>query len=293
MDDILRHRQIEVTGSSLHIVEAGDPANPPIVFVHGFPTSWSSYRRMLELAAPSAYAIAVDLPGIGGSTGDPTDGTKKAMAQKLHDLFDVLGLRDVTLVGGDIGGMVVYAYLRHLPGLARAVILHVVVPGVFPWEIGTRDPSMWHFHFNAKPGLPEILVRDRERAFFDHWYDELSGDGTRITEQSRETHVRAYRDGSGGMATAFSWYRAMARDVADNAAATSEIDTPLLYLHGEKPAGHVLDPHIKGFEAAGITNVTAAWVPDSGHLAQEENPEGYWALVAEFAGVPNGLTPVA
>jgi pimeloyl-ACP methyl ester carboxylesterase len=285
MNETLRHHQVQVGDSSVHVVEAGTPGAPPVVFVHGFPTSWVTYRRMLELAAPTAHAFALDLPGIGGSVDDPTDGSKKAIAGKLHDLFDVLGLKDVTLVGGDVGGMVVYAYLRHIPGLARAVILHIVVPGVFPWELATRDPSMWHFHFNAMPTLPEALVIGRERLFFDHWYDNLSGDGSRITEQSRQEHVRAYQT-EGAREAAFSWYRTMARDVAENQAATSDIDTPLLYLHGEKPAGHSLEPHVKGFLEAGIRNVTAAWVPDSGHLAHEENPEAYWSLVADFAGIP-------
>ncbi|WP_326560815.1 alpha/beta fold hydrolase [Micromonospora sp. NBC_01796] len=285
MDDNLRHRQVQVGDSSLHVVEAGTPGAPPVVFVHGFPTSWVTYRRVLELAAPSAHAIAVDLPGVGGSLGDPTDGTKKAIAGKLYGLFEALGLRDVTLVGSDVGGMAAFAYLRHFPGLARAVILHVVIPGVFPWEFGTRDPSMWHFHFNAMPGLPEALVAGRERQFFDHWYDNLSGDGSRISEQSRQEYVRAYQT-EGARRTAFSWYRAMPRDVAENQAATTDVTTPLLYLHGAKPAGHSLDPHVKGFLEAGIRNVSAAWVPDAGHLAHEQNPEAYWSLVADFAGIP-------
>lgn len=269
----------------MHVVEAGTPGAPAVVFLHGFPTSWASYRRMLELAAPSAHAFALDLPGIGGSVGDPTDGTKKAIARKLHDLFEILGLRDVTLVGSDIGGMATYAYLRNIPGLARAVILHVVVPGVFPWEIGTRDPSMWHFHFSALPTLPAALVAGRERAFFDHFYDNMAGDASRLTEQSRCEHVRAYQV-EGALDTAFSWYRRMAQDAEQNRAATGDLDTPLLYLHGEKPAGHTLDPHLKGFLDAGLRNVTAAWVPDSGHYAAEENPEAYWSLVADFAGIP-------
>jgi pimeloyl-ACP methyl ester carboxylesterase len=285
MNGTLRHRQVQVGNSSMHVVEAGSPNSPPVVFLHGFPTSWATYGPMLELAAPSAYAIAVDLPGMGGSVGDPTDGSKKAIAEKLRDLFEVLGISDVTLVGGDVGGMVTYAYLRHLPGLARAVILHVIVPGVEPWEMGISQPAMWHFHFNAMPGLPEILVSDRERAFFDHWYNELSGDPSRITEQSRQTHVEAYRTGS-GLRTAFEWYRTMARDTEENRAATGEISTPLLYLHGDKPAGHSLEPHVAGFAAAGIRTVTSAFVPDSGHIAQEENPAAYWSLVADFAGIP-------
>ncbi len=284
MNDVLRHRKVAVDGSSLHVVEAGEPGAPPVVFVHGFPTSSASYEPMLELAAPHAHAIALDLPGIGGSTGDPTDGTKLAIARKLKGLFEAMDLRDVTLVGGDIGGMVVYAYLRHLTGIARAAILHVIVPGVDPYDMGARDPSMWHFHFNAKPDLPETLVAGRERAFFDHWYDELSGYPERVTEESRQSYVAAYTK-ENGLRTAFSWYRALATDIEQNRAATGEVTTPLLYLHGDTPAGHPLDPHVAGFVAAGIRNVTAEVVPDSGHLAQNENPAAYWALVARFAGI--------
>jgi pimeloyl-ACP methyl ester carboxylesterase len=284
MNDILRHRQVDVGDSSLHVVEAGEPGAPPVVFVHGFPTSSASYERMLELAAPHAHALAVDLPGIGDSTGDPTDGTKLAIARKLQGLFAALDLRDVTLVGGDIGGMVVYAYLRHLTGIARAAILHVIVPGVDPYDIGSRDPSMWHFHFNAKPHLPETLVTGRERPFFDHWYDELSGYPERITDADRRTYVSAYTKGN-GLRTAFSWYRALGADTAANQDAAGEVTTPLLYLHGDVPAGHPLDPHVAGFLAAGIRNVTAAAVPNSGHLAQVENPGAYWSLVADFAGI--------
>ncbi len=284
MNDAVRHRQVQVGGSALHILEAGSPDAPPVVFVHGFPTSSESYRRILELAASSAHAIAVDLPGIGGSTGDPTDGTKKAMARKLRGLFDALGLREVTLVGGDVGGMVVYAYLRHLPGLARAVILHVVVPGVAPWEDAVRDPAMWHFHFNAEPDLPERLVTGRERPFFDHWYDELSGYPERITDAARREYVAAYQQ-PGALRSAFAWYQALTTDRAENQAAEGEIDTPLLYLHGDVPAGHSLSPHVDGFRAAGIRDVSGAFVPNCGHAAQEENPQAYWALVADFAGL--------
>jgi pimeloyl-ACP methyl ester carboxylesterase len=290
MDTSVRHRQVEVGGSSLHLLEAGTPGAPPVVFVHGFPSTAASYHRMVALAAPHAHAIAVDLPGIGRSTGDPTDGSKKAIATKLRDLFDVLGLTGVTLVGGDVGGMVVYAYLRHLPGLARAVILHVVAPGVDPWDVAAHDPEMWHFHFNATELAPE-LVRGRERPFLDHWYDDLSGFPDRITESARQEHTSAYR-APGALDAALSWYRTFDQDCAENRAATGEVSTPLLYLHGDTPAGHSLRAHVNGFRAAGLTDVRAAFVRDSGHLAQEENPVAFWNRVANFAGLDQPVVHV-
>ena len=67
----------------------------------------------------------------------------------------------MTLVGHDIGGMVVYAYLRAYQDLARAVIMDVPVPGVAPWEEFVREPYLWHFALHSIADLPERLVQGR------------------------------------------------------------------------------------------------------------------------------------
>jgi pimeloyl-ACP methyl ester carboxylesterase len=38
--DGLRHPQVTVGGSSLHVVEIGDPEAAPFLFLHGWPESW-------------------------------------------------------------------------------------------------------------------------------------------------------------------------------------------------------------------------------------------------------------
>jgi pimeloyl-ACP methyl ester carboxylesterase len=48
----------------------------------------------------------------------------------------------VTLVGHDIGGMIVYAYLHAYPDtIEQAVIMNVVIPAVDPWSEVIRNPS--------------------------------------------------------------------------------------------------------------------------------------------------------
>jgi pimeloyl-ACP methyl ester carboxylesterase len=108
-EPMFRYSEVTVAGSSLHVVEMGDPEAAPFLFVHGWPESWHSWRQVMALASSQVRAIAIDLPGIGGSTGDPTDGSKRQLAAAVHGLVETMGLRDVTLVGQDVGGMVTYA----------------------------------------------------------------------------------------------------------------------------------------------------------------------------------------
>ena len=144
----LRHNQVETGDSSIHVVEAGDPAAPAVVFLHGWPESWLSWRAVMALAAPHVHAVALDMPGIGGSTGEATDGSKHEIAGVVHGVALAMGLQDVTLVGQDAGGMVAYAYARaHDP--ARVVIADVVVPGLGPWDEVLANPYLWHFAFHG------------------------------------------------------------------------------------------------------------------------------------------------
>src|ERR1700691_4480710 len=105
-----RHSQVMVAGSSLHVVELGDPEADPFLFLHGWPESWHSWRQVMAVASQQVRAIAIDLPGIGESTGDPTDGHQRQLAAVVHGLVETMELRNLTLVGQDVGGMVTYAY---------------------------------------------------------------------------------------------------------------------------------------------------------------------------------------
>ncbi len=277
-----RHRTVAVGGSSIHVAEAGDPAAPPFLFLHGWPESWQSWRPVMTLASRHVRAIAIDLPGIGQSSGDPTDGSKRQLAETVHELAVRLGLEQLTLVGQDVGGMIVYPYLRSFGGLARAVIMDVVIPGIPPWEEVVRNPYIWHFAFHSVPRLPELLVQGHQREYFDFFDDVLSADPAAITP-ARDRYARAYASDA-ALAAGFSWYRAFARDAADNGHATGEVTTPLLYLRGEKESGQIAD-YVDGLRVARLTSLSHGLVPGAGHFTQEEAPDATWQLISAFAGL--------
>lgn len=88
--------------------------------------------------------------------------------------------------------MVAYAYLRRYTDVTRVAILETVIPGVDPWREVIRNPYIWHFAFDAIPGLPKILVQGHQRRYFDYFFDALSADRSRITPQARATYAEAY-----------------------------------------------------------------------------------------------------
>jgi pimeloyl-ACP methyl ester carboxylesterase len=284
-DTRFRHSQVAVVGSSLHVVELGDPEAVPFLFLHGWPESWRSWSQVMRLASRQVRSIAVDLPGIGESTGNPTDGSKRQLAGAVHALVENMGLRDVTLVGQDVGGMVTYSYLREFSDLKQAVIMDVVIPGVDPWEQVLHNPYLWHFAFHSIPKLPERLVQGRQAQYFSYFYDAISAEPTKITAEARVAYAQAYAT-EDALTAGFNWYRTFPQDAGRNQETINkgQLATPLLYLRGEREGSQISD-YLDGFHSVGLAHVDHGLVPKAGHFTQEEAPERVWRLIAEFAGI--------
>jgi pimeloyl-ACP methyl ester carboxylesterase len=57
--------------------------------------------------------IAIDLPGFGASEGDHHDMSPKALCDHLAAIFEEFDLRDIHLVGPDVGMGAAPAYTIH------------------------------------------------------------------------------------------------------------------------------------------------------------------------------------
>ncbi|WP_158847409.1 alpha/beta fold hydrolase [Algibacter sp. L1A34] len=61
------YKSIEVNGINIAYREAGNPENPSIVLLHGFPASSHQYRKVLNQLSNEYHLIAPDYPGFGNS----------------------------------------------------------------------------------------------------------------------------------------------------------------------------------------------------------------------------------
>jgi pimeloyl-ACP methyl ester carboxylesterase len=63
----MKRRDIEANGLSLHVVEEGE--GPAVLFCHGFPAIWSSWKAQMTAAAGAGFtAIPLDMRGYGQSS---------------------------------------------------------------------------------------------------------------------------------------------------------------------------------------------------------------------------------
>jgi pimeloyl-ACP methyl ester carboxylesterase len=89
---------VETNGISMHVAEAGSDKNdkPAILFVHGFPELWYSWRHQMgHLAARGYRCVAPDLRGYGGTTAPPEVSDYSA----FHIVGDLVGLLDALGLG--------------------------------------------------------------------------------------------------------------------------------------------------------------------------------------------------
>jgi len=76
----------KVQGIDIFFREAGDPANPAIVLLHGYPSSSHQYRNLIRHLSDTYYLIAPDYPGFGNS-GHPD---RKDFAYTFDNLAKVV-----------------------------------------------------------------------------------------------------------------------------------------------------------------------------------------------------------
>jgi pimeloyl-ACP methyl ester carboxylesterase len=210
---------LRAQGISLGATTAGDPGNPGLLLLHGWPHSRTLYDGVLEALSAAFFVVALDLPEIGDSRGAPASGEKTALADIALTAAEGVGARDIVVAGLDVGGMIAFAAARdHGARLSGAIVMNTVIPGIEPWSKIIGDPRIWHFAFHALPDLPEILVRGHERVYFDVFTDFLSDDPKRISDELRSQFVRAYARPE-AVKAGFDWYLTMPKDAAHNAIA--------------------------------------------------------------------------
>jgi 3-oxoadipate enol-lactonase len=119
-----RHRgqlqRLAVHGVTLAVEVRGD--GPAALFIHGYPfdhTIWTHQVAALE----GWCRIAPDLRGMGQSDAPDLGYSMETYAADLAALLDLLGARDVVLVGLSMGGYVAFEFLRRWRERVRALVL--------------------------------------------------------------------------------------------------------------------------------------------------------------------------
>ena len=120
----MRFKTADVAGLRIFYREAGDPANPTIILLHGFPSSTYSFHDLIPRLAARFHVIAPDYPGMGYSEAPPPtvlrptfDDMTAAMEAFIAQCAPgpvILYMHDI---GGPIGMRIATAHPERIAGL--------------------------------------------------------------------------------------------------------------------------------------------------------------------------------
>ena len=266
----LSHHYADLGDVQLHYVTAG--AGFPVVLLHGWPQSWYAWRHVLTTLATKYRVIAPDLRGLGDSSR-PLDGyDKKTIAHDIWRLLhDHLGLKQFMLVGHDWGGPTAYALsAAHPEAVRKLAVLDVTIPGDGSTNF-SQGGRRWHHAFHQTADLPEALISGREDIYFSWFYRNWGHHPNVLSAGDIAEYLRVYSQ-PGALRAGFSYYRNLARDIADNEAIakTFKLPMPVLALGGNNAWGRGTEV-LQSLQRLG-SNVRGGVIDHCGHWMAEEQP---------------------
>ncbi len=121
----IAYRSKVIAGMKIAYREAGNPNNPAIVLLHGFPTSSHMYRKVLDGLADAYYLIAPDYPGFGESDfPDPSTFTYSFdnLARVTDAFIESFGLDKFSIMMQDYGAPIGFRIATAHPEKIKAII---------------------------------------------------------------------------------------------------------------------------------------------------------------------------
>ncbi|MGH3803827.1 MAG: alpha/beta fold hydrolase, partial [Pseudonocardiaceae bacterium] len=143
------NRFVSANGNRFHVAECG--TGPLVLFLHGFPDCWWTWRNQLPHFAAAGYrAVAMDLRGYGASDKPPRGYDAYTLAADITGVIRALGERNALLVGHDWGGFLGWSAAAFHPRLVRGLA-----------TVGAAHPLL----------LRRAILRNRrQRSAFSHMF---------------------------------------------------------------------------------------------------------------------------
>ena len=122
----ISYKTVEIEGLDIFYREAGNPDNPTIVLLHGFPTSSHMFRELIPQLADQYHLIAPDYPGYGQSSMPAVNEfeyTFDNFANVVDQLIDKIGLKSYSLYLMDYGAPIGFRIAAKHPERIESLII--------------------------------------------------------------------------------------------------------------------------------------------------------------------------
>ncbi|AEH37893.1 alpha/beta fold hydrolase [Halopiger xanaduensis] len=276
-----------VNGVDLHVVAAGDPNDPLVVLLHGFPEFWYGWHEQIGPLVDAGYRVLV--PDQRGYNLSEKPAPVRAYHQKQlsRDIVELIGSADrdaAHVVGHDWGGMVAWDLaLRHHEVVDRLAIVNAPHPTVFQRHLRSNPAQMrrsWYAACFQVPRLPELCCRYDDFRLLERALRGTSAPGT-FSDADLEHYRRAWsRDGA--LTAMINWYRASARYGTNPP--RDRVEAPTLLAWGTDDAALGTELVVDSYDYCAREGRRLELFEGTSHWVQHEEPERLTATLLEHLG---------
>lgn len=120
-----KFKNIKIHGINIAYRESGNPKNPTIVLLHGYPSSSHQYRKVLNQLGDEFHLIAPDYPGFGNSdfpSSEEYEYTFDNIAETMNTFLELKGINSYAIMMQDYGAPVGFRIATAHPERVTALI---------------------------------------------------------------------------------------------------------------------------------------------------------------------------
>lgn len=244
----------------------------PLVLLHGFTGSASTWQRLMDALLSYHTVIAVDLLGHGRTDAPdaPARYHIEQAAADLHNLFSQITAETCHLLGYSMGGRLALYYALHYP--VRSLILESASPG-----LATEEERRLRRENDEK--LADEIEREGIDAFVERWERlPLFASQARLTAEARASlRVQRLANSPRGLANSLRGMGTGAQPPLWDR--LPELVVPTLLVAGAEDAKFVA---VAEQMRARIPRAESAIIPDAGHTTHLEQPDRFAGAVRRF-----------
>jgi epoxide hydrolase 4 len=285
---------VTLDDTRLHYVSGG--SGKLVLFYHGFPSYWYSWKHQLTALAKDYHVVAVD--GLGANLSDkPTDtaayGISK-LAQQLQQLAHALnGGETFILVGHDWGGALAWAYAQQYPqDLDKLIVLSAPPYNLF-LELLQSNPAQQqastYIERLKKTGREKTLGTGEANLMWSVGYSGLL-EREQLSQVDGEHFKKALAQ-PGALAGGINWYLAnipatnaiTEEDFWPSRTATTAVDSLLIWGGEDKTFVPAFLEQLPDY----ASQLQIEILPGVGHWPSLEAPETVNRMIRSFIASEN------
>ncbi len=277
----MQHQYLSANGIRLHYVTEGE--GPLMLFLHGFPEFWYSWRHQIGEFSKNYKVVAVDLRGYNESD-KPTAKAAYAMSELVKDVEGVikaLGYEDCVLVAHDWGGAIAWQFAYAYPNLiTRLIVLNIPHPAKFAAGLRTfrQLKRSWYIAFFQLPAIPERMLKKNNYKAIRAVFRDSAINPNAFTEKDLDALVEAAAK-PGALTGMLNYYRNLSIKTLKQKT-EGKLTVPTLMIWGEEDAalGKELSEGTEDY----VADLTLRYIPNCSHWVQQEQPVLVNQYIREF-----------